>query len=75
MPAWIADRRAIDSAHTGPNDTKTCTPGSRNAALTIAAEQPEWGRQLGDVPEDHIDLVVMFVSSSGVQVQAVGSAR
>ena len=58
VPAWIADRRAIDSAHTDPAWREHLSERyeylharleERGAA--IAAEQPEWARQLGDVPQ------------------------
>ncbi|MGA1813712.1 MobF family relaxase [Frondihabitans sp. 4ASC-45] len=57
VPAWIADRRALDSEHTAPDwrehlqeryDYLETRLKERGQA--IAADQPEWAAQLGDVP-------------------------
>ncbi|TFC92997.1 MULTISPECIES: MobF family relaxase [Cryobacterium] len=59
VPEWIADRRAIDSEHTAPEwrehlaeryDYLHTRLEERGA--TIAAEQPEWASELGEVPAD-----------------------
>jgi len=56
VPSWIADRRAIDSPHTTTEwrehmaeryDYLQIRLEERGA--TIAAEQPEWAKQLGEV--------------------------
>jgi len=59
VPTWIADRTAIDSPHTPPEwrehmaeryDYLRARLEERGA--TIAAEQPEWTKQLGEVPAE-----------------------
>jgi len=59
VPAWIADRGALDSEHTAPEWREHLAERyayletrleERGAA--IAAEQPTWAAQLGDVPAD-----------------------
>lgn len=59
VPTWIAPRRSIDSEHTAPEwlehlaeryDYLHTRLEERGA--TIAAEQPEWARELGEVPAD-----------------------
>jgi conjugative relaxase-like TrwC/TraI family protein len=59
VPAWIADRRAIDSPHTEPEWREHLTERYEylqvrleERGATIAAEQPDWAQQLGDVPAD-----------------------
>jgi conjugative relaxase-like TrwC/TraI family protein len=59
VPAWIADRRAIDSPHTEPAWREHLTERYdylqvrlEERGATIAAEQPDWAQQLGDVPAD-----------------------
>jgi len=61
VPSWIADRRAIDSPHTDPAwrehmaeryDYLHTRLEERGAAL--AAEQPEWTGQLGQVPAEPV---------------------
>ena len=59
MPAWIAEGGALDTAGTDPSwmanlaeryEYFAIRPEERGA--TVAAEQPEWSQQLGDVPAD-----------------------
>lgn len=59
VPAWIADRRALDSEHSAPEwrehlaeryDYLETRLEERGA--TIAADRPEWSAELGDVPAD-----------------------
>ncbi|WP_345376779.1 MobF family relaxase [Frondihabitans cladoniiphilus] len=59
VPAWIADRRALDSERTAPDwrehlqeryDYLQTRLEERGA--TIAADRPEWSVELGDIPAD-----------------------
>ncbi|GAA4266600.1 MobF family relaxase [Frondihabitans peucedani] len=59
VPAWIADRRALDSEHTAPDwrehlqeryDYLETRLEERGA--TVAVERPEWSAELGGVPAD-----------------------
>jgi hypothetical protein len=59
VPSWIADRRAIDSPHTAPEWREHMAERYGYLATrleergaTIAVEQPEWTKQLGDVPAE-----------------------
>ncbi|MBX0301849.1 relaxase domain-containing protein [Cryobacterium sp. 1639] len=59
VPAWIADRRSIDSEHTAPEWREHLAERYEylqtrleERGATIAAEQPEWARELGEVPAD-----------------------
>jgi conjugative relaxase-like TrwC/TraI family protein len=59
VPAWIADRRSIDSEYTAPEWREHLAERYEylhtrleERGATIAAEQPEWARELGEVPAD-----------------------
>jgi conjugative relaxase-like TrwC/TraI family protein len=59
VPAWIADRRAIDSPHTEPawrehlsERYEYLATRIQERGASVAAEQPVWAEQLGDMPVD-----------------------
>ena len=59
VPAWIAPRRAIDSAHTTPEWREHLAERYdylhtrlEERGTTLAAEQPAWASELGQVPAD-----------------------
>lgn len=59
VPAWIADRRALDSPGTDSAWREHLAERYEYLAVrlkergsTVAAEQPAWAQQLGDVPAD-----------------------
>lgn len=59
VPAWIADRRALDSPHTAPDWREHLAERYdyletrlEERGVTIAAEQPEWAAGLGDIPAE-----------------------
>ena len=59
VPTWIADRHAIDSPHTDPawkehlmERYEYLRIRIEERGISIAAEQPEWATQLGDVPAE-----------------------
>ncbi|KFF58202.1 hypothetical protein JF66_20320, partial [Cryobacterium sp. MLB-32] len=59
VPAWIADRSALDAPGTDPAWREHLTERYEYLAVrlnergtSVAAEQPAWSTQLGDVPAD-----------------------
>ncbi|WP_134569779.1 MobF family relaxase [Cryobacterium sp. Sr3] len=59
VPAWIADRRVLDAAGTDPAWRDHLAERYEYLAVrleergtAIAVEQPDWARQLGDVPAE-----------------------